>query len=267
MQLLRGGASFFSTAKSASAIRAALVCLQIAISVSILAATMFLMDHTHDYVSRPMGADKNALLVSVKSLHAIPDERLAETRNRIERVVQELGSLPGVVSVAQASSTPYSGNVFVNTIPENPLSLERQVFVTHVTPSYFSALGVSMQQGATDATSASGGIVVSRSFADSIGNPQLGVSLPIIDGAGRLSEAPILGIVGDVEHHPELRRTDRPGRHRHQSIPQPSSQRGAAAGTRCGRTSGVRPGARGNAADEDRTTHPESASIARRPTR
>jgi predicted permease len=187
--------------------REALVVLQVALSVWLLAGTgLFGMGLWRIYRTSP-GFETGRLLVLTfitPSLEAgSADDR---ERDDYERIVREIRALPGAASAGLTWSTPLSGwSRSTGLALPGKTGEPSPVDFTIVDAGYFEALGLPLLQGeGFDAGRRQGpaGVVISQSLARKLfpGGSALGetVLLPEMADDGVPAEAVVTGVVADV---------------------------------------------------------------------
>jgi putative ABC transport system permease protein len=139
-----------------------------------------------------------------------PQERYAKPdaqRALFTRLREEVGAIPGVDSVVFTTGAPLDdgwGRIF--TIEGRPLPLEAMKFVNHVvvTPGYFSALEIPLQQGRDfiDADFGARVLIVSRAFANRqfAGDTALGKRVRFGPPTNDEPWYTIVGVVADARH-------------------------------------------------------------------
>jgi putative ABC transport system permease protein len=128
-----------------------------------------------------------------------------------DRLIAELGGLPGVTAVALADSPPLGGggNRTIITFPDRPPVPQNQappIGVHWVTPSWFAALRVPLKRGRLinegDRMGAPKAVVISETAASKLwpGEDPIGKPASIWQG-GFDKDAMVVGVIGDVRYH------------------------------------------------------------------
>ena len=191
--------------------RGALVAGQIALCISILAGAGLLGRSLWAMMSAPLGVETDGVLTAVVQL---PNSRYGTAAARLalqDQLQERLRAVPGVTSVALASSRP--GNVMsrngiaIDGRPVTPGDPPTFVLFATVSDDYFRTLAIPVRQGRTfdaqDHADAPPRVVISESMARRFwpSGGAIGARLRY----GPNPNAPlveVIGIVGDVRNDP-----------------------------------------------------------------
>ncbi|MEX0912660.1 MAG: ABC transporter permease, partial [Gemmatimonadota bacterium] len=192
---------------SRSALRArhGLIIAEMALAIVLLVGSALLIRSFHQLTSVDPGFRTERLVTFDLSLPPSAYADGPSVRQFYPRLLAELGSLPGVESVAGASELPLGGigNILAFTIEDAeppPPGFVLDAAVTSVTPDYFSTLGISLRSGrlltATDGADAPLTVVANEAFARRFFPADDPVGRRITFGGPEWME--IVGVVGDV---------------------------------------------------------------------
>jgi len=193
-------------------LRAVLVVVQFAISISLMVATAVVYAQMEYAKSMRLGYDREHVL-------AISGTHRGAARAAIDSLREEIGKLPGVVTVARAGGYPTDGNENNNIVqmpdsdPSNPLVIGNQ----SADANFFKALGIQTVAGRTfdesfatdvlpedpaEAAKRPSALVLNRAAVKRLGfaSPEaaIGQTFKIGVSADGLSPVTVVGVVDDV---------------------------------------------------------------------
>jgi putative ABC transport system permease protein len=190
--------------------RRALVVTEVALAIVLLAGSGLMIRSLENLLNVNAGFNPRGLLTLRLTM-----PRGVVARDSLpgfyDRLLDEVGALPGVTSVALADSPPLAGGSNITRLappgtPETELAHMPLVGVHWVTPSWASTLGVVLKRGrlfnAEDRLGAPKSILVSETAAKKLwpGEDPIGKRAGVWQG-GFDDGATVVGIVGDVLYH------------------------------------------------------------------
>lgn len=212
---LGGGAPrSLNLGRGAERLRRALVVLQVALAVTLLAGGALLGRSMLALLEEDPGFEPDGLvMVRIEDRRDDP----ASSRTRLHELFEAGASLPGVQSASFSDAAPFSGSQSMSTFvdpraPERPITAQGRI----VGPDYFTALGQDMLEGrqfsADDVHPGDPVVVVDALFARKVfGDASaVGQRIGLSNGQGAATvQARIVGVAADVRHH----RLDAPPEH------------------------------------------------------
>jgi len=201
----RGG----SGTRRAGRLRAALVVVEIALAVVLLAGAGLMVRTLADLRRVPLGFDTGHVLTAQVVLHGHTYDTDTAAVGFFETAEQRLASLPGVRGVGAISWLPLSGQRSASSFtvvgqPAPPLGQEPVGDFRAITPGYFGAMGIPIEDGrGIESTDRRGGaevVVVSHTLARTFwpNGPAVGHELKYEWGGWHVAR--IVGVAGDVHH-------------------------------------------------------------------
>jgi predicted permease len=186
--------------------RSALVIAQVALALVLVAGSTLMARSFSELRDVRPGFDARRVLTVRLALPEATYPDAAATLGFYDRVLERVGALPGVSSVAVTEWVPLSDdhNDSVITFEDRPLAPDEvppDHLVSIVGPTYFGTLGIPVVSGRTferpDATRPSSEAIVSRAFAERYWKDQSPIGKRIRSNiSGPWST--IVGVVGDV---------------------------------------------------------------------
>jgi len=188
-------------------IRGVLVVVEVALSVILLIGAGLLIRSFVLLQRVDSGFNPDRLLVANISL---PTSRYAEPAQRsafYTRLCQELTTVPGVVSAGATLSLPLGGNdartpIAIDGRPVPPIAERPIVSLGIVSPDYFRAMGIPLQQGrffaAQDNATAPVTAIINQSFARRFFPDENPVGKRVLLGGAQVQPREVVGVVGDV---------------------------------------------------------------------
>ncbi|HEY3382504.1 MAG TPA: ABC transporter permease [Vicinamibacterales bacterium] len=179
--------------------RLAIMVGQVAVACVLLVGAALLVRSMVALLDADRGYDPTNVLTARLSLRdgAYPGERRVEV---LDRLVSRLRAVPGVKAAAYASNLPLvSGNVLLAAFPvparKGGGMVPAHATVRHVSPGYFSALGLRVVEGRAfidaDTHDSKEVTVVNRAFARQyLDTPAVGVQLP-----GQKAPREVIGVI------------------------------------------------------------------------
>jgi predicted permease len=192
--------------------RGLLVAGQIALSVSLLAGAGLLARSLWEMTTTPLGFEPNGIVTVPLRLSFGTYRTRAQRAQFIDRLEQQLQGVPGVASVAAASSLPPRQLGLINFVVEGvpwPAGVEPFVRSVATTDGYFSAMRIPVRQGRTfapdDRNDSAAVAVISESMARKFWPDGNALGTRIRVGINRNEPwRQIVGVVGDVRNDPAL---------------------------------------------------------------
>ena len=186
--------------------RAALIVLEVALSVVLLVGAGLLMKSFSLLQSVEPGFATQNLVVARVNLPSARYAEAARIREFQDRVAEALATLPGVISVGAGETLPPEGS------GQTPLAVDGRpvpvgerdlVAFDTVTPGYFRTLGIPVLAGRTFTSDDKAGapikVVVSHAFAQHYFPNESAIGKGVMLGRGTTGYE-IIGEVGDVKH-------------------------------------------------------------------
>jgi predicted permease len=208
------GADRSQTGSTGSRLRAALVTLEIALAIAVVAAAAISARSFYVLSSKPLGFETHN--VTVASMLGASTHRYA-TAASVDRflgaILGRVRSAPGIGAAAWAATTPYIGSSqagFTVAGAHYARGSEPDADVDMISDGYFGALGIPLLAGRdfghADGPSGVPVAIVSRSFAERyLGGVEHAIGKRITIGMASLDvpQAPrnVVGVVGDVRDH------------------------------------------------------------------
>jgi predicted permease len=192
-------------------LRAALVCAEVALSVTLVIGAGLLV-RSFAAVQRVDPGFQSSGVVSVRL--SLPRTRYRSTgtiTRFYEQLAPRIRGLAGVAGAAAANVVPMNGYLATATIEAPGLEMQAvtdppDVHYRMISPDYFSVMGIPVMSGRsfTDADGASGMpvAIVSQGLAKRYwqDTSPIGGRIRVRDDDGRFRAVQIVGIVGDVKH-------------------------------------------------------------------
>jgi putative ABC transport system permease protein len=193
-------------------LKSALVVSEVALSLILLAGAGLMMRSFLKLRSVPPGFDTKNLLTMRMTL---PDHKYSTGEQRAafySQVVERVSTLPGVISVAMGSNTPFSGNdggSGVYAEGRRPASAaEAQVaFRRTVTPGYLKTIGIPLRRGRdfteSDHDKAGLVVIINETLARKLwpNEDPIGRFMRVGSTAREDGKLAVIGIAGDVRDH------------------------------------------------------------------
>ncbi len=190
--------------------RHTLVVTEVALAIVLLAGSGLMLRSLANLLQVNPGFDSDGLLTLRMTM-----SRGTMVRDSLpafyDRLLAELGALPGVTGVALGDSPPLAGggNTTIITFPDRPPVPQNQapsIGAHWVTPEWFGVLRVPLKRGrlltADDRAGAPKSIVISETAAARLwpGEDPIGKPAQIWQG-GFQDGATVVGVIGDVRYH------------------------------------------------------------------
>ncbi len=204
-----GGRSGGAGSRRAGRLRAALVVVEIALAVVLLAGAGLMVRSLADLRRVPLGFDADHVLTAGVALHGHAYDSATAAIGFFERAEQRLAALPGVRAVGAISWLPLSGLRSASSFtvvgqPVPPLGQEPVGDFRAITPGYFAAMGIPIEEGrGLEATDRRGGgevVVVSHTLARTFWPNGSPVGHELKYEWDDWHVARIVGVAGDVHH-------------------------------------------------------------------
>ncbi len=201
----RGG----SQARRAGRLRAALVVVEIALAVVLLAGAGLMVRTLSDLRRVPLGFDTRDVLAAQVILHGRAYNNDTTAVSFFEQAEQRLASLPGVRAVGAISWLPLTGLRSASSFtvvgqPVPPLGEEPVGDFRAITPGYFAAMTIPIESGrGIESTDRRGGaevVVVSHTLARTFWPNGSAVGHELTYEWTGWHTARIVGVAGDVHH-------------------------------------------------------------------
>jgi putative ABC transport system permease protein len=209
---LREGARGSGGSARWNRVRGAFVVVQVALSLLLLVGAALLFRSFDELLRVEVGFEPRGVLTMEYRLprNKYPDEDPAGQAEIHRRIVEEIGAVPGVESVALVRSLPFSGNAGWSSPsfpdrPPSPPGKEARVMFDPVTPNYFATLGIEFTQGRLfddrDRLDAPSVAIVNRAMAQRFWPDQnaIGKSVTFVNGGDDRPRV-VVGVVGDARH-------------------------------------------------------------------
>jgi predicted permease len=190
--------------RASARLRDGLVMLQVAVSIVLLVGTGLLLRALLQVQSTPTGFDRERVITARTFLPWTKYGPQAMRTGFYQRVLGEVGALPGVTAAAYTSYLPMTmrGGVWDVTIAGRPKPQGRveNASARFITPDYFRAMGIPMMAGRAFTESDTGAsqpvAIVSQAFVASYldGRQPLGQPFQF----GPAGDRTIVGVVGDI---------------------------------------------------------------------
>ena len=201
----RGG----SGGRRAGRLRAALVVVEIALAVVLLAGAGLMVRTLSDLRRVPLGFDTQHVLAAQVILHGRAYNNDTTAVTFFEQAEQRLASLPGVRAVGAISWLPLTGSRSASSFtvagqPAPPLGEEPVGDFRAITPGYFGAMGIPIEAGrgleSTDRRGSAEVVVVSHTLARAFWPNGSAVGHELKYEWTGWHTARIVGVAGDVHH-------------------------------------------------------------------
>ncbi len=191
--------------------QSSLIVAEIALALTLLIGTGLMIQGFQRFQSVDLGFDDDNLLTLRLFLKDARYEQDEAVRVLVRQLLERIGSVPGVESLALVGPSIPTDSWFIRdfaleeppeTLEENKILLE----VHHVSPGYFTTLGVPILAGRDldfgDAESSAPVVLVSRSLADRYWPDQdaIGKGLRLFRGAPEGLWLRVVGVVDDVRY-------------------------------------------------------------------
>jgi len=183
-------------------VRGALVVVQIALSIMLVAAAGLFLRSLNTLSHAPLGFTPEPLIVADLDLQmsaATPQERPA----LLQRMGDAVNAVPGVTAAAVSMITPTSGRGWNTMIGEGPMDRSRMSWMNAVSPGWFRTFGMQILAGrdfeVTDRSGAEPVAIVNQTFAARFlkGTP-VGQIVPQGGPGGKPTNYRIVGLVSDA---------------------------------------------------------------------
>ena len=207
--LSEGGRSGAAGSRRAGRLRAALVVVEIGLAVVLLAGAGLMVRSLADLRRVPLGFDAAHALTAGLVLHGHAYDSSAAAVSFFERAEQRIAALPGVRAVGSISWLPLSGQRSASSFtvvgqPTPPLGDEPAGDFRAITPGYFAAMGIPIEEGrgleATDRRDAAQVAVVSHTLARTFFPNESAVGHELKFEWDGWYTVRIVGVAGDVHH-------------------------------------------------------------------
>jgi putative ABC transport system permease protein len=204
-EILKGSGKAAGAGLVKGRLREALVVIEVALAVVLLAGAGLLLRSFGNLVSVPLGFQPRGVLMARANLSAAGYHNPGQWKSFVSTELQRLRAQPGVLQAAAATSPPMSGMRIALTfsIPGHPLPPDEvpAADLRAVTPGYFELMRIPLLRGRafrdTDADSSAHACVVNQAFVERY--------FPGVDPLTRqlragMPPAPcrIIGVVGNV---------------------------------------------------------------------
>ncbi|MCB1020957.1 MAG: ABC transporter permease, partial [Acidobacteria bacterium] len=204
-EAMRGGRGA-SAGASGNRLRRSLVVVQIALSLVLLVGALLFGQSFRNLVTTDAGLDPEGVLVAQVSAEPLALEP-AHRHGLFEQLVQRVGSIPGVVSVASSENYPFSGNSWdqeVHADDDPSKTGGASAWFMRVNPGYFQTMGMPLfagrDFGSQDTASSPNVAVVNEKFAHDLYGEQNPVGRTFRMEARAGQEDPVYQIVGLVNN-------------------------------------------------------------------
>jgi predicted permease len=183
-------------------VRGALVVVQIALSITLVAAAGLFLRSLNSLNHAPLGFTPEPLIVADLDLQmslARPQDRPA----LLQRMSDAVTALPGVTSGSASMITPTSGRGWNTMIGEGPMDRSRMSWMNAVSPGWFGTYGMRLIAGRdfepSDRAGAEPVAVVNQTFAGRFlkGAP-IGQVIPQGGPGGTVTNYRVVGLVSDA---------------------------------------------------------------------
>ena len=214
--------------------RSTLLVAQITLTTALLGTTALLLQSAVRIVSVDPGFDPDGVvLTNVDPAGVTLGDRLfdpidtARYRPLVERIREDVATLPGVDRVAVASAPPFTGSEAVSTVRGPSGDRDLQARQREVGIGYFEALGIPLLAGRDFAAGDPEGtqaVIVDEVYRDRYlgGVDPLSQYVEFPKGDGSYSRARIVGVARTVRHHALDESADLATLYTLQSAPQPT---------------------------------------------
>ena len=192
--------------KSARRTQHALLAVQVALSVALVATSFVAIRVVRDLADRPTGFERQGVLTSLFVLNARRYETADDVRGFHLRLLEQLSAAPGVSAAATVDHLPlnHETNAMVVSVPgDGAVSDADRPTAVHVTVSdrYFETMGISVREGRAFDNRESGGprsVIVNEALASRLwpGASPLGRTLALDDTA----PLTVVGVVSNARH-------------------------------------------------------------------
>lgn len=186
-----------------------LVTAQVALSLTLLVGAGLFLRTLQNLRNQDFGFDRHSLLL-VDSSPKLAGYKAEQLRGLHERLLQRVGALPGVRSVALSGGPPLSGGSWraliamdgYSPIPDEDLSTR----INQVSPQYFDTVGIEILQGRSigpqDSATSMKAVVVNQTLAKHFfpGGDAVGHRFTI-DDPGVPGSWQIVGVVKDAKYN------------------------------------------------------------------
>ena len=192
--------------KGARRTQHALLAVQVALSVALVATSFVAIRVVRDLADRPTGFEREGVLTSLFVLNDRRYETADDVRGFHQRVLEQLSAAPGVRAAATVDHLPlnHETNSMIVSVPgDGAASDADRPTALHVAVSdrYFETLGIPVREGRAFDSRDSGGpraVIVNEALAARLwpGASPLGRTLAL-DGSAPLT---VVGTVGNARH-------------------------------------------------------------------
>jgi putative ABC transport system permease protein len=204
-----GGRSGGAGSRRSGRLRAALVVVEIALAVVLLAGAGLMVRSLADLRRVPLGFDAEHVLTAGVALHGHAYDSTTAAVGFFERAEQRFAGLPGVRAVGAISWLPLTGLRSASSFtvvgqPVPPLGQEPVGDFRAITPGYFAAMGIPIEEGrglaASDRRGAADVTVVSHTLARTFWPNGSAVGHELKYEWDGWHTVRIVGVAGDVHH-------------------------------------------------------------------
>jgi putative ABC transport system permease protein len=151
-------------------LRGGLLVAQLALTTVLLGGGLLLLRSTANLLAEDTGFDRRQVLLANIDLETDPGAAREALVAQATTLRERLAALPGVAAVGQVNLVPFSGAESVNASSWDDGEPPRRARSRLVSPGYFEAMGVPLQQGRgfidADASDPGGVVVVDALFAE-----------------------------------------------------------------------------------------------------
>ena len=204
-ETLKQSGSAVGSAMTKGRLRKALVMIEVALAVILLAGAGLLLRSFGNLVAVPLGFQPNGVLMARTNLSSAGYKSQGEWQSFVQTALQRIGQQPGVEQVAAAGSPPMSGMRMVMTFSISGQTLPPDEVpaadIRAVTPGYFRLMGIPLVRGRafadTDTAKSASACIVNQAFVQRYFPSVDTLTQQIVTG---MPQAPcqIVGVVGNV---------------------------------------------------------------------
>ena len=207
---IAAAASTRAAGRGASRLRHALVAVEVALAVVLVAGAALLGQALHHVVAIDPGVRADGVVTMTASLPATRYGEDARVDVFYRTLFDRIRAIPGVRAAGAVQALPFSGNTSVRPYATDRSAPTLESPVAHyriVTPGYVEAMGIPLRAGRTftDRDTANAPLVVlvnERLAREAWGDPSpIGARITFGGGSGaNVKWAEVVGVVGDVRH-------------------------------------------------------------------
>lgn len=198
-------------------LRGALLVAQLALTTVLLGGGLLLLRSTANLLAEDTGFDRRHALLANIDLETDPGTPREVLQSQARELRAQLAVLPGVATVGQVNLVPFSGSESVNASSWDDGEPPRRSRSRLVSPGYFEAMGVPLQQGRgfvdADAADPGGVVVVDTLFVERHlqGRDPLASTVRVSTGEEDQSrQARVVGVARTIRHSSLDERTELP---------------------------------------------------------